>query len=103
VEYINDKSAQAAIVEVLVKKTLHAAKRERIKCLTLSGGVACNSELRKQLQSICDENNFTLRLASPDLCTDNAAMIGLLGEKIYEEGGEPVLLGADIKPGMALN
>jgi N6-L-threonylcarbamoyladenine synthase len=96
-------SAQAAIVEVLVKKTLRAAKRERIKCLTLSGGVACNSELRKQLQSICDENNFTLRLASPDLCTDNAAMIGLLGEKIYEEGGEPVLLGADIKPGMALN
>ncbi len=96
-------SAQAAIVEVLVKKTLRAARRERVKCLTLSGGVACNTELRKQLQSICDENDFTLRLASPELCTDNAAMIGLLGEKMFKEGEEPVLSETDIKPGMALN
>ncbi|MBC8324887.1 MAG: tRNA (adenosine(37)-N6)-threonylcarbamoyltransferase complex transferase subunit TsaD [Verrucomicrobia subdivision 3 bacterium] len=95
-------SAQAAIVEVLVKKTIRAAKRERVRCLTLSGGVACNSELRKQLQVVCDKNAFTLRLASPDLCTDNAAMIGLLAEKQFAEGIEPEPIGADIQPGMAL-
>jgi N6-L-threonylcarbamoyladenine synthase len=95
-------SAQAAIVEVLVKKTLRAARRERVRCLTLSGGVACNSELRKQLRVICDENEFVLRLASPELCTDNAAMIGLLAEKQFAEGIEPESMEADIQPGMSL-
>ena len=91
-------SAQAAIVDVLVKKTMRAAKRERVQCLTLSGGVACNSELRKQLQSACDKNDFTLRLASPDLCTDNAAMIGLLAETQISGGREFASLEMDFKP-----
>mgnify|MGYP001460560646 CR=1 FL=1 len=95
-------SAQAAIVEVLVKKTMRAAKRERAQCLTLSGGVACNSELRKQLQSSCERNDFTLRLASPDLCTDNAAMIGLLAEKQISDGREFASLEMDFKPGWVL-
>ena len=95
-------SAQAAIVEVLVKKTTRAAKRERVQCLTLSGGVACNSELRKQLQSACDKNDFTLRLAPPDLCTDNAAMIGLLAEKKISDGREFASLEMDFKPGWVL-
>ena len=91
-------SAQAAIVDVLVKKTMRAAKRERVQCLTLSGGVACNSELRKQLQSACDENDFTLRLASPDLCTDNAAMIGLLAETRISGGRVFASLEMGFKP-----
>ena len=95
-------SAQAAIVEVLIKKTMRAAKRERVQYLTLSGGVASNSELRKQLQSSCEGNDFTLRLASPDLCTDNAAMIGLLAEKLISEGKEFAPLEMGFKPGWIL-
>ncbi len=40
-------SVQAAIIEVLVKKTIRAAKRERVRCVTASGGVTCNRALRK--------------------------------------------------------
>lgn len=95
-------SAQAAIVEVLVKKTIRAANRERMQCLTLSGGVACNSELRKQLQSACDKNDFALRLASPELCTDNAEMIGLLAEKRISDGRQFASHEIDFKPGWVL-
>ena len=95
-------SAQAAIVEVLVNKTIRAAKRERVQCLTLSGGVANNSELRRKLQSSCKENDFNLRLASPDLCTDNAAMVGLLAERQIAEGKELAPLEMDFKPGWVL-
>ena len=95
-------SAQAAIVEVLVKKTIRAAKRERVQGLTLSGGGANNRELRRKFQSSCEENGFTLRLASPDLCTDNAAMVGLLAEKQICESKDPAPLGMNFKSGWAL-
>jgi N6-L-threonylcarbamoyladenine synthase len=91
-------SIQAAIVEVLVKKTVRAAKRERLNCITASGGVTCNDTLRSSLQKACDENEITLYLASPSICTDNAAMIGLLAEKILEQGVAPAELEDDIKP-----
>jgi N6-L-threonylcarbamoyladenine synthase len=90
-------SIQSAIVEVLVKKTVRAAKRERLNCITASGGVTCNGALRASLQATCDKNGIILHLASPSICTDNAAMIGLLAEKIVNEGGAPSDLDDDIK------
>lgn len=89
-------SIQAAIVEVLVKKTIRAAKREQGQCITLSGGVACNTALRATLQAACDENEIALRCASPKICTDNAAMIGLLAEQMMEQGNEPSTMDDDI-------
>ena len=74
-------SVQAAIVEVLVKKTIRAAKREGVRCVTASGGVTCNRALRLELERACKNNGFTLRLAEKNLCTDNAAMIGILAER----------------------
>ena len=74
-------SIQAAIVEVLVKKTLRAAKRIGVKCVTASGGVTCNRALRAGLAAACTQHGLMLRLAEPTLCTDNAAMIGLLAER----------------------
>jgi N6-L-threonylcarbamoyladenine synthase len=91
-------SIQAAIVDVLQKKTLRAAKRERVECVTISGGVGCNRSLRDSFQQSCDQAGIHLRLAPAALCTDNAAMIGLLAEKQLEMGAEPAGLAEDIRP-----
>lgn len=74
-------SVQAAIVEVLVKKTLKAAKRLGVRCVTASGGVTCNRALRRELATACEKNRLKLRLAEKELCTDNAAMVGILAER----------------------
>ena len=95
-------SVQAAIVEVLVKKTIRAAKREGVRCVTASGGVTCNRSLRAELERACQRNGFTLRLAQNALCTDNAAMIGVLAERKLLAGLPPTPLDEEIKPGWAL-
>jgi N6-L-threonylcarbamoyladenine synthase len=74
-------SVQAAIVEVLVTKTLRATQRLGLRCVTASGGVTCNGALRRELARACAVRGFTLRLAERSLCTDNAAMIGILAER----------------------
>ena len=76
-------SVQAAIVEVLVAKTMAAAKRLQVACITASGGVTCNSALRTSLTSACQRRQLKLRLAEKALCTDNAAMIGILAERKF--------------------
>lgn len=91
-------SVQAAIVEVLVAKTIRAAKRLRVRCVTASGGVTCNSRLRRDLQAACDRNQLALRLAEPALCTDNAAMIGILGERKLRRGLDATGLDGDARP-----
>lgn len=73
-------SVQAAIVEVLVMKTLRAARRLDVRCVTASGGVSCNRGLRAALARACGAEGMELRLAEAALCTDNAGMIGLLAE-----------------------
>jgi len=95
-------SVQAAIVEVLVKKTLRAAKRLEVRCVTASGGVTCNRELRVELSRACERNGLSLRLAEPSLCTDNAAMIGILAERKLLLGNAKTSLDEDIQPGLAL-
>ncbi len=95
-------STQAAIVQVLVTKTLRAAKRLGVRCVTASGGVTCNSGLRNELAAGCAKNGFTLRLAEKSLCTDNAAMIGILAERKLLAGHAPSPSGAEINVGWAL-
>ncbi|MGH7950832.1 MAG: tRNA (adenosine(37)-N6)-threonylcarbamoyltransferase complex transferase subunit TsaD [Limisphaerales bacterium] len=95
-------SIQAAIVEVLVVKTVRAAKRNGIRCVTASGGVTCNRALRKELQHACECESFTLRLAEKNLCTDNAAMIGILAERKLKHGISILSLDEEIKPGWVL-
>lgn len=68
-------SFQAAVIEVLVKKTLKAAERFDAKTILMGGGVACNNALRNRLQSTCDENQIKLLIAPKKYCTDNAAMV----------------------------
>ena len=95
-------SVQAAIVDVLVKKTIRAAKKLRVRCVTASGGVTCNRSLRKELAAACTREGFTLRLAETKLCTDNAAMIGILAERKLLKGESPRDYDADIAPGLQL-
>jgi len=96
-------SVQAAIVEVLVTKTIAAAKKLRIGCVTASGGVTCNRALRASLSQACAQSGLKLRLARSDLCTDNAAMIGILAERKLAQGAAGISLDADILPGWELS
>jgi N6-L-threonylcarbamoyladenine synthase len=95
-------SVQAAIVEVLVKKTIRAAKRNGVRCVTASGGVTCNRALRRELARACEREGFTLRLADKSLCTDNAAMIGILAERKLLHQIPLLPLDEEIKPGWVL-
>ena len=95
-------SVQAAIVEVLVTKTLRASRRLRVPCVTASGGVTCNSALRRDLSAACAQDGITLRLAERTLCTDNAAMIGILAERKLAAGASPTDFDSETMPGWAL-
>lgn len=91
-------SIQSAIVDVLVTKTVRAARRLGVRCVTASGGVVCNRALRRDLLAACKRDGLTLRLAEPALSTDNAAMIGILAERKLGRGITPSSLDADIHP-----
>jgi tRNA N6-adenosine threonylcarbamoyltransferase len=95
-------SIQAAIVEVLVAKTMRAARRNGVRCVTASGGVTCNRALRRELVRACASDGFELRLAEKSLCTDNAAMIGILAERKLLAGMKSTSLDQEITPGWAL-
>jgi len=96
-------SVQAGIVDVLVTKTLKAAHRLRVRCVTASGGVTCNRALRRELSSACERAGITLRLAERNLCTDNAAMIGVLAERRLRRGNASTSLDADVRPSWTLD
>ncbi len=95
-------SVQEAIVDVLVAKTIRAALRLGVGCVTASGGVTCNRALRNALMQACQRKNLTLRLAERNLCTDNAAMIGLLAERKLLHRATESSLDAEILPGWVL-
>lgn len=79
-------SFQQAVVEVLVEKTIHAAKERGVKQIAMAGGVASNSALRETMRKACEKEGFYLSIPSPILCTDNAAMIGCAAYYEYMAG-----------------
>ena len=70
-------STQAAIVDVLVKKSVKALKQTSLKTLVVAGGVGANKALREQLQAHCRKLGARVHYPEPDLCTDNGAMIAM--------------------------
>ena len=68
-------SFQQAVIEVLMRKTMAAAQKYNVDLVTVSGGVSCNQELRRQLGNACARDGFEFKSAEAWLCTDNAAMI----------------------------
>jgi N6-L-threonylcarbamoyladenine synthase len=95
-------SIQKAIVDVLTAKTIRAARRLQVRCVTASGGVACNRLLRQALGEACRDCGLMLRVADPAWCTDNAAMIGLLAELKLNSEARPTPLDSDILPAWEL-
>jgi N6-L-threonylcarbamoyladenine synthase len=94
-------SFQKAVVDVLVRKSVHAVAQARVERLAVSGGVLCNKMLRDELEFACYEAGIDLIVAEPAFCTDNAGMIaGTAAEKLAA-GIEPHC-GADINPNLDL-
>ena len=77
---------QAAVLDVIVAKTVKAAKDMHKDKIVLAGGVASNSRLREMMSEECEKNGIKLYYPSPVLCTDNAAMIGCAAYYKYIAG-----------------
>jgi len=72
-------SFQEAVVDVLVQKTLSAAKNYNISRIAVTGGVATNSRLRVRMAEETQKFGYKAYFPYPELCTDNAAMVALAG------------------------
>ncbi len=72
-------SFQEAVVDVLVKKLIHAARDNGIYEVVVTGGVAANSRLRQRLSSEAGREGIEAFFPSPGYCTDNAAMVAVAG------------------------
>lgn len=79
-------SFQAAIIEVLVAKIFNAIKKYNIHDVAIAGGVSANSELRKQLITLSGKHNFKLHIPKLEYCTDNAAMVAMVGWMKLKQG-----------------
>ncbi len=74
-------SFQVAAFDVLINKTIKAAKEFKAKSIVISGGVAANKTIRKEFRKAIRKEKLNLKFVAPGsgFCTDNAAMIGLAG------------------------
>ena len=94
-------SFQQAVIDILVGKTLRAAKACGREIIAMSGGVSLNKALRNAFQDACDRAGIELVTASPDFCTDNAAMIAFAA-LLRHLNGESSPLDGDIHPNLPL-
>ncbi len=79
-------SFQAAVVDVLVAKTMLAVEQTGTRTVVVGGGVAANRRLRSELATACEAAGATLHLTPMHLCTDNGAMIAALAHHRLARG-----------------
>jgi N6-L-threonylcarbamoyladenine synthase len=93
-------STQAAIVEVLVKKSMTALKTSGMKRLVVAGGVGANRELRAQLNAACAKAQVRVHYPELHLCTDNGAMIAMAAAMRLQAGAQTAeaRYSFDVKP-----
>lgn len=94
-------SFQQAVVDVLVAKTLRAARATGRNLITVSGGVCCNSRLRSEMERACTDAGLELKIAAPSLSTDNAAMIAYVAHE-HNLIGRSSSLDSDVDPNLPL-
>lgn len=94
-------SFQQAVIDILIGKTLRAAQQCGRRIIAVSGGVSMNRALRAGLQQACAKSGHELVLATPEFCTDNAAMIAFAA-LLRHLAGECSLLAEDIHPNLPL-
>jgi N6-L-threonylcarbamoyladenine synthase len=102
-EFLADLCAsfQQAVIDVLVTRTIAAAQKYGVDLVTISGGVSCNEQLRRQLAHACVREGFAFKSAETWLCTDNAAMIAFAAMLRLQAGFESAVI-EDINPNLAL-
>ena len=98
-------STQAAIVEVLVKKSLTALQETGLQRIVVAGGVGANRLLREQLDAACAKRRVRVHYPELHLCTDNGAMIALAAAMRLQSGQQQANrdYAFDVKPRWPLN
>ncbi len=93
-------STQAAIVDVLVRKTLTALKDTGMRRVVVAGGVGANKLLRAQLNAACAKRQIRVHYPELHLCTDNGAMIAMAAAMRLQAGREQAekTYAFDVKP-----
>lgn len=86
---------QEAVAEVLVAKTISAARQNHIDTIVIGGGVSANTRLRDLFAVRCADGNLFFCAPEPKYCTDNAAMIALAGYYAFNRSG-PTPLEEDV-------
>ena len=100
---MNDLCAgvRQAIIDVLLRKAMHAAKQTGHKVIAVSGGVSCNKALREQMAAACRRRNIELVLPPAHFTTDNAAMIAYAGY-LHAQIGDFSPLDTPVDPNLKL-
>ena len=98
-------STQAAIVEVLLKKSLAALHQTGLRRLVVAGGVGANQMLRQQLDAACHNKHVRVHYPELHLCTDNGAMIAMAAAMRLQSGQQTAstVYAFDVKPRWPLN
>ena len=98
-------STQAAIVDVLVKKSLTALKETGLRRIVVAGGVGANRQLREQLDAACAKRRVRVHYPELHLCTDNGAMIAMAAAMRLQSGQQQARFdyAFDVKPRWPLN
>ncbi|MCD6548987.1 MAG: tRNA (adenosine(37)-N6)-threonylcarbamoyltransferase complex transferase subunit TsaD [Thermodesulfobacterium sp.] len=79
-------SFEEAVCEVLIEKTFKAAEKFKIPRIIVAGGVASNKRLRELFYEKTKTKGFEIYFPSPEFCTDNAAMVGIVGYYKWKKG-----------------